>query len=257
MIDPKADVHLEAKIADDVVVGPWTVIGPEVEIGPGSWVGPHVVIKGPTKIGRNNQIFQFSSVGDAPQDVTYAGERTVLEIGDDNIIREYCMINRGTVKGGGLTKIGNKNFLMAYVHIAHDCHVGDHTIFANYAALSGHVNVEDYAIIGGYSAVHQFCTIGAHSFVAKATYLTKDVAPFVVVAGGHAPTTCGINSKGIKRRGFTSEDIENLRRAYKVIFRRGLTVQQALVELHEMLPNCAAIGDFISALEKSTRGIVR
>ena len=161
-------------------------------------------------------------------------KKTRLEIGDNNIIREYCMFNRGTVKGGGVTQIGNENFFMAYVHVAHDCMVQNHTLFANYAALSGHVIVEDYATIGGYSAVHQFCTIGSHSFIARATYVSKDVLPCVMVAG-YTASTCGLNTIGLRRRGYSSETIEHLRRAYKIIFRRSLTVQQALVELLEIV----------------------
>lgn len=256
VISEHAIIHPNAKIAEDVEIGPWTLIGADVEIGPGCWIGPHVVIKGPTTIGKNNKIFQFSSIGDAPQDVTYDGEDTRLEIGDNNIIREYCMINRGTTKGGSLTKIGDENFLMAYVHIAHDCLVGNQTIFANYAALSGHVTVEDYSIIGAYSGVHQFCTVGSYSFIAKATYITKDVIPYVTIAG-HTPSACGLNSVGLKRRGFTPETLENLRRAYKIVFRKGLTVQQALVELLEMAPVCPEVREIIDALQKSKRGIVR
>lgn len=256
MIDPKADIHPDAKIEDDVTIGPWTCIGPEVEIKAGSWVGPHVVIKGPTSIGRNNSIYQFSSIGDDPQDLTYRGEKTRLEIGDNNTIREYCMINRGSTKGDGVTSIGNKNYLMAYVHVGHDCIVGDNTIFNNYAALSGHVTVEDFAIIGGYSAVHQFCTIGAHSFIAKATYITKDVLPYMMIAG-HNAEPCGLNTVGLKRRGYSAERLENLRRAYKIIYRRGLTVQQAIEELTPLSAECPEVDNFINALKKSERGIVR
>ncbi len=256
MIDKHAIIHPSAKIADSVAIGPWTVVGADVEIGEGTWIGPHVVINGPTKIGKNNKIFQFSSIGDAPQDMTYKGENTCLEIGDGNTIREYCMINRGTVKGGGLTKIGNDNFLMAYVHIAHDCIVGNETMFANYAALSGHVIIEDYAIIGGYAAVHQFCTVGKYSFVTRATYITKDVIPFIIVAG-YNPEASGLNMVGLKRRGFSTETLENLRRAYKIVFRRSLTVQQALDELVELASVCPEVQQIIDALKKSERGIVR
>ena len=257
MIHELADVHPEAMIADDVEVGPWTSIGPRVEIGAGSWVGPHVVIKGPTKIGRNNKVYQFSSIGDDPQDVTYQGEDTFLEIGDNNVIREYCMINRGTVKGGGLTELGNNNFLMAYVHIGHDCHVSNDIIMTNYAALSGHVTIEDHAIIGGYSAIHQFCTIGKYSFVTKATYITKDVLPYIIVAGNSSPSAFGLNSVGLKRHGFAQETIDQLRRAYKIIFRKGNTVQQAIADLLEMVPGCPEIKSLIDAMQNSERGIVR
>lgn len=256
MIDSRVQIDPSAKIAEDVEIGPWTVIGPDVEIDSGCWIGPHVVINGPTRIGKNNKIHQFSSLGDAPQDVTYQGEDTVLEIGDNNVIREYCMLNRGTIKGGGRTKIGNNNYLMAYAHIGHDSIVGDNIIMVNYSALSGHVVVHDHAIIGGYSAVHQFCTVGSHAFIAKGTYVTKDVLPYIMIAG-HTPGACGLNTVGLKRRGFSTDAVESLRRAYKVIFRRGLTVQQAIVELLEMVPDCPEVRPLIEALQQSERGIVR
>ena len=256
MIDKHVVIHPSAHIAPDVEIGPWTVIGEHVEIDSGTQIGPHVVIKGPTKIGKNNKIFPFASIGEQPQDTTYAGEETRLEIGDGNIIREYCMFNRGTVKGGGVTRIGNQNFFMAYVHVGHDCLIENHTLFANYAALSGHVTVENYATIGGYSAVHQFCKIGAHSFIARATYVTKDVLPYVMAAG-YTASTCGLNTIGLRRRGFSSDTIEYLRRAYKIIFRRSLTVQQALVELLEIVSECEDVRLLIEALQHSKRGIVR
>ena len=256
MIDPRADVHSSAHIAPDVHVGPWTFIGADVEIGEGSWVGPHVVINGPTQIGKHNKIFQFSSIGDAPQDLGYAGEPTRLEIGDGNVFREYCTIHRGTVKGGGITQIGDQNFLMAYSHIGHDCKIGDHCIFVNYAALSGHAVVQNYAIIGAYSAVHQFCTVGRHAFIARATYVTKDVLPYVMVAG-YTASVYGINVVGLKRRGFTSETIESLKRAYKIIFRKDLIVSHAIEALGPMLIECPEVQDLIDLLQSSERGIVR
>lgn len=256
MIDSRAVIDPSAKIAKDVVIGPWTVIGPEVEVGSGTWIGPHVVIKGPTRIGQNNKIFQFASVGDDPQDKKYAGERTYLEIGNHNVIREYVTINRGTEQGGGVTKINNDNLLMAYVHIAHDCIIGNNTIFANYAALAGHVRVEDYAILSGFSAVHQFCVVGAHSFIAKATMVVKDVLPYVLVSGYEA-TTCGLNTEGLKRRGFSADTINNLKRAYKIIYRNGLTAAQAVEQLKEIALECAEAQLFVDSLQNSTRGIVR
>lgn len=256
MIDERAAVDPSAKIADDVTIGPWAVVGPDVEIGSGSWVGPHAVINGPTRIGKNNKIYQFASIGDAPQDIHYKGEPTELIIGDDNVIREYATINRGTVKGGGRTVIGHQNFIMAYVHIGHDCQVGNQITFASFCALSGHVTVEDYAIIGGYSAIHQFCTVGAYSFVAKACYVTKDVLPYMMIAG-HDAEACGLNLVGLKRRGFAVETIENIRRAYKIIFRRGLTVAQTIEELMGMTTECPEIQGFINGLQRSERGIVR
>lgn len=256
MIDKNAIIHPSAKLASDVSVGAGSVIGADVEIGEGTWIGPHVVIEGPTVIGRNNKIFQFASIGDEPQDITYQGEPTRLEIGDNNVIREYCMISRGTVKGGGVTRIGNHNFLMAYSHIGHDCMVGNHIIMVNYAALSGHVILHDYAIIGAYAAVHQFCHVGAYAFIARATYVTKDVLPYVMIAG-HTTSACGINTVGLRRRGFSSSVIDCLRRAYKIIYRKGLTVQQAVTELELMQQDCPEILPMIDVLNKSTRGIVR
>ena len=256
MISEHAIIHPSAKLGAGVTVGPGTIIGADVEIGEGTWVGPHVVIQGPTVIGKHNKIFQFASVGDEPQDVTYQGEPTRLIIGDHNIIREFCMISRGTVKGGGLTRLGDHNFLMAYSHIGHDCMVGNQVIMVNYSALSGHVLISDYAIIGAYAAVHQFCQVGAYAFIARATYVTKDVLPYVMIAG-HATSACGINTVGLRRRGFSSSAIDHLRRAYKVIFRKGLTVQQALIELDLMKGDCPEMLPMITALTESTRGIVR
>ncbi|WP_133127925.1 acyl-ACP--UDP-N-acetylglucosamine O-acyltransferase [Legionella nagasakiensis] len=256
MISEHAIIHPSAKLANGVAVGPGSIIGEDVEIGEGTWVGPHVVIQGPTRIGRYNKIFQFASVGDEPQDITYKGEPTRLEIGDHNIIREFCMISRGTVKGGGLTRLGNHNFLMAYTHIGHDCMVGDHVIMVNYSALSGHVIVNDYANIGAYAAVHQFCHVGAYAFIARATYVTKDVLPYVMIAG-HSTSACGINTVGLRRRGFSSTAIDYLRRAYKIIFRKGLTVQQAVAELELLQQDCPEVYPMIHALNQSTRGIVR
>lgn len=256
MIDERAMIHPSAKLAAGVTVGPGSVIGANVEIGENTWIGPHVVIEGPTVIGKNNKIFQFASVGDEPQDITYQGEPTRLEIGDNNVIREYCMISRGTVKGGGLTRIGNNNFFMAYSHVGHDCDVGNHTIMVNYSALSGHVIIHDYAIIGAYAAVHQFCHVGEYAFIARATYVTKDVLPYVMIAG-HLTSACGINTVGLRRRGFSSSAIDMLRRAYKIIFRKGLTVQQAVAELELMQVDCPEVIPMIEVLNNSSRGIVR
>jgi UDP-N-acetylglucosamine acyltransferase len=256
VISEHAIIHPSAKLGQNVVVGPGTIIGADVEIGDGTWIGPHVVIQGPTRIGQHNKIFQFASVGDEPQDVTYKGEPTRLEIGDHNTIREFCMISRGTVKGGGLTRLGNHNFLMAYSHIGHDCMLGNSITMINYSALSGHVTVADYAIIGGYAAVHQFCKIGLYAFIARATYVTKDVLPYVMIAG-HNTSACGINTVGLKRRGFSSEAVDTLRRAYKIIFRRGLTVQEAIEELQPLVAECPEVTPMIQSLQEATRGIVR
>ena len=256
MINEHAIIHPSAKLANDVTIGPGTIIGADVEIGEGTWVGPHVVIQGPTVIGKNNKIFQFASVGDAPQDKTYRGEPTRLEIGDNNIIREFCMISRGTEKGGALTRLGDHNFLMAYSHVGHDCMVGNHVSMVNYSALSGHVIVGDYANIGAYAAIHQFCHVGAYAFIARATYVTKDVLPYVMIAG-HSTSACGINTVGLRRAGFSSTAIDHLRRAYKIIFRKGFTVQQAVAELELLQKDCPEVLPMIDALNQSTRGIVR
>lgn len=256
MIDHRAEIHPGAKIANNVTIGPWTVVGDQVEIGEGTTIGPHVVLHGPTKIGKNNHIFQFSSIGECPQDKKYQGEDTLLEIGDNNTIREFCTINRGTTQGGGVTRIGNDNWIMAYVHIAHDCIVGNHTIFANNAALAGHVVVDDYVTLAAFSGIHQFCRIGEYSFIAKASYVTKDVLPYVLVSGYNA-SACGLNTVGLKRHGFSTDIVENLRRAYKIIFRQGLTVQQAIADLHELLVDCSEVRPLIQSLKTATRGIVR
>jgi UDP-N-acetylglucosamine acyltransferase len=254
-IDQRADIHPSARIAEGVTIGPWTVIGADVEIGEGTEVASHVVIKGPTRIGKNNKIYQFASVGEDPQDKKYNGEKTLLEIGDNNVIREFCTLNRGTAQGGGVTRIGDGNLFMAYVHIAHDCLIGNHTIFANNASLSGHVTVHDFVILGGFAAVHQFCVLGAHSFIAGTSRIVKDVVPFVLVTDEAKP--CGLNTEGLKRRGFTEETLTNLKRAYKIIYRRGLTIPQSIDELREMLAACPEIQLMIDLLERSERGISR
>lgn len=256
MIDPRAVIHPRAELASNVEVGPYTVIGPHVTIDAGTWIGPHVVINGPTRIGRENKIFQFASVGEIPQDKKYQGEETSLEIGDGNTIREYCTINRGTVQGGGVTRIGNDNWIMAYVHVAHDCVVGNHTVLANTVSLAGHVTIEDYVILGGFSKVHQFCTLGAHCFTAFDSGIAKDVPPYVMVSGFSAEPH-GLNVEGLRRRGFSTETIANLKRAYKIIYRSNLTVKEAIEQLKEMLPVCPEVGLMVTCLEKSERGIIR
>lgn len=256
MIDERAHISKSAKISKGVTIGPWSYIGDNVEIGENTTIGPHVVIKGPTKIGKDNNIFQFSSIGEISQDKKFEGEKTELIIGDGNTIRENVTINQGTAGGGGVTKIGNSNWVMANVHIAHDCMVGNYTTFANYAALAGHVIVEDYATIGGYSAVHQFCKIGAYSFIAKACYISMDVLPYMMIAG-YSPEACGLNSVGLRRHEFSADTIATLKKSYKIIFRKNLTVKQALVELEPLVLDCARVGGFIDALKSSTRGIVR
>lgn len=255
MIDERAIIDPSAKIAPNVTIGPWSMVGPEVEIGEGTTIGPHVVIKCSTVIGRNNKIGQFASLGEDPQHLNYKGEKTLLKIGDNNIIREFCTLNRGTIQGGGVTNVGDNNFLMAYVHIAHDCKVNDHAIFVNNASLAGHVTVQDYATIGAFVGIHQFCTIGAYSFI-TAAMVGKDVPPYVMVTGNTA-SVCGLNVVGLKRRGFSSQTITLLRRAYNIMFRRGLEMKQASLELEDMLADCPEVQLFLDAMNNSTRGLVR
>lgn len=254
MIDKTAIIDPSAKIASNVHIGPYSVIGPDVEIGEGTWIGPHVVIQGPTKIGRDNKIFQFSSIGEVPQDLKYKGEKTILEIGDRNSIREFCTIHRGTVQDKGTTKIGNDNLFMNYVHIAHDCVVGNHTIFANNASLAGHVTVEDYVTLGGFSGVFQFCRVGAHSFISTNSVVIKDVPPYVKVSGYYAKPY-GLNTVGLQRRGFAEDALSQLRRAYKIIYRNGLTVAKAIEELQKL--GTPEIHQLIHFIENSNAGIVR
>lgn len=255
MIHQTAIIDPSARIADNVQIGPWSIIGPNVEIGEDTWIGPHVVIQGPTKIGKNNKIYQFASVGEDSQDKKFRGQSAWLEIGDNNVIREFCTINRGS--GDNLkTLIGNDNLFMAYVHIAHDCIVGNHTIFANNATLAGHVTVEDYAILSGFSGSFQFCRIGAHAFLSMGAQVEKDVPPFVKVAGFYAKPF-GLNTVGMKRRGFASETMLYLRRAYKVIYRKGLTIKDALEQLHQMLVDCPEVQLYIDFIQNSERGLVR
>ncbi|MBI5447639.1 MAG: acyl-ACP--UDP-N-acetylglucosamine O-acyltransferase [Gammaproteobacteria bacterium] len=258
MIHPTAVIHPSAVIANHVEIGPWTVIGANVEIGDNTWIGPHVVIHGPAKIGENNKIYQFASVAEDPQDKGYVDEQTYLTLGDNNIVREFCTLHRGTPTGRGTTEIGHDNMFMAYSHVAHDCKIGDHTIFTNNASLAGHVVVGDYAIIGAFSAVHQFCHIGAHSFIARATMVPKDVLPYVLISGsGQDASTFGINSRGLSRRGFSTETVRQLKQAYKIIFRQGNTVEQALEELYEMVGSCPEIEPLITGLKNADRGIIR
>ncbi|HEV2614166.1 MAG TPA: acyl-ACP--UDP-N-acetylglucosamine O-acyltransferase [Gammaproteobacteria bacterium] len=258
MIDSHAIISPKAKLGKNVTVGPFSIISDDVEIGDNTWIGPHVLIKGPTKIGTGNKIFQFASVGEDSQDKKYAGEKTFLEIGNDNVIREGCTLNRGNAQFGGITKIGNDNLFMAYAHVAHDCEISNNIILANNVALAGHVKVEDYAILSAFSMVHQFCVIGAHSFIAAGTGASKDVLPYVLVSGtAHDSSVFGLNSVGLKRRGFSEETLLNLKRAYKIIFRQNLPVAEAIVQLEGMVSECPEVDLFITALKNSSRGITR
>ena len=256
MIHPTAIIEPGAQIASDVEIGAYSIIGPHVEIGSGTKIGAHAVIKGHTRIGRNNRIYQFVSLGEIPQDKKYAGEPTRLEIGDNNEIREFCTFNIGTAQDVGVTRIGNNNWIMAYVHLAHDCQIGNHTIFANNAQLAGHVTVEDFAILGGFTVVHQFCRIGAHSITAMGTILLQDIPPYVTVSGNPA-SPHGINSEGLKRRGFSADAILEIRRAYKTLYKSGLSLQEAKEALFSKVAAHAELGPFLEFINGSKRGIVR
>jgi UDP-N-acetylglucosamine acyltransferase len=256
LIHPQAIVDPSARLAEDVEVGPWTLIGPEVEIGAGSRIASHVVIKGPTRIGVGNRIFQFATVGEECQDKKYRGEPTRLEIGDHNVIREGVTLHRGTVQDAGVTRLGSHNLLMAYVHVAHDCVVGDHVIMANNAALAGHVHVGDHAVLGGFTAVHQFCRIGPHAMCGAGSVVLKDV-PAYVMASGNSAHPHGINLEGLRRRGFSAQALATLRRAYKAIYRQGLTVEQALAALAALAVEEPAVLPLIESLQTSSRGIIR
>jgi UDP-N-acetylglucosamine acyltransferase len=254
VIHPTAIIDSSASLDDSVHVGPYCVIGAQVEIGSGTRLDSHVVINGPTKIGRDNRIAQFNSIGDDPQDRKFNGEDTRLEIGDNNVIREFCTFNRGTVGGGGLTKIGDDNWIMAYVHVAHDCVVGNQVTMANASTLAGHVTVGDFVTFGAFTVVHQFCAIGAYAFSAMSTVIFKDVPPYLMIAG-NAARPHGLNSEGLKRRGFNSEVMRELKQAYRNLYRRALSLEQALEALDAQdSPQVGAMSEFVRA---STRGIVR
>lgn len=256
MIHATAIVARGARIHGDVIVGPYAVIGEDVEIGAGTRIEGHVVVKGPTKIGRDNHIFQFASIGDDPQDKKYGGERTELVIGDRNTIRECCTINRGTIQDRGVTRVGNDNWLMAYVHIAHDCQVGDHTIFANNASIAGHVIVGDWVMLGGFTTAHQFCRIGPHALTSMFSYVTKDIPAFVTAAGRPA-TPRGINAEGLKRRDYAAEQVRNIREAYRTLYRRGLKLEEALAELAERATTQPELQPLVASLRDSRRGLAR
>lgn len=256
MIDERAIVAREARIHENVSIGPYAVIGPDVEIGAGTRIESHVVIKGPTTIGVDNHIYQFASIGDDPQDKKYGGERTRLEIGDRNTIREACTINRGTVQDAGVTRIGDDNWIMAYAHIAHDCIVGNQTVFANNASIAGHVEVGDWVILGGFTAVHQFCRIGAHAMTSMFTYLTKDVPCYLIVSGRPAEPR-GVNIEGLKRRGFDASAIRNIREAYRVLYRQGLKLEEAQARIEQQAATAPELEPFVASLRETPRGLIR
>lgn len=256
MIHPTAIVDPGAKLGANVSVGAYSIIGPHVEIGDNTEIGPHVVIKGHTRIGRDNRIFQFASLGEVPQDKKYAGEETRLEIGDRNTIREFCTFNLGTAQDAGVTRIGNDNWVMAYVHIAHDCQVGNHTTFANNTQLAGHVHVDDWAILGGFTGVHQFCRVGAHVMTAVGSVVLQDVPPYLMAAGNTAQPY-GINVEGLKRRGFSAEAISALKRSYRTIYKSGLMLEEAKGKLVEQAQEHSEVQLFVDFLNVSKRGIIR
>ncbi len=254
-IDPRAVVDSSAVIADDVEIGPWTLIGPDVEIGAGSKIASHVVVKGPTRIGEHNQIFQFSTIGEDTPDMKYQGEPTRLEIGDHNIIREGVTVHRGTVQDNSLTSIGNHNLLMAYSHIGHDCIVGDHVILVNHAALAGHVVVEDWAILSGYTLVHQHCRIGAHAYAGMASHIVKDVPAYMLVLGQPAVVRT-INIEGLRRRDFSKQTIATIKKAYRILYRHDLPLDQALQEIKSLSDQEPALQALVDSVESSKRGLL-
>lgn len=256
MIHPTAIIADNAVIADDVEIGPYSIIGNDVEIQSGTRIDSHVVIGGPTKIGRDNHIYQFASVGDDPQDKKYAGEQTRLIVGDRNIIREFCTISRGTALGEGETVVGDDNLIMAYVHIAHDCVIGDKTVMANNATLAGHVSVGDWVIFGGFSGVHQFCKIGAHAFVGMYAAINRDVPAYTMVSG-YPAVPKGINSEGLKRRDFSPEQIRNIKDAYRLVYRKGLKLADAIEEISSRAASEPELELFLDSLRSSERGLAR
>ncbi|MCG8379692.1 MAG: acyl-ACP--UDP-N-acetylglucosamine O-acyltransferase [Proteobacteria bacterium] len=238
-------------------MGPWSIIGGGVEIAAGTVIGSHTVISGPSRIGKDNRIFHFCSIGEDPQDKKYKEDKnSCLEIGNGNTIREFCTINRGTEDGGGVTRVGDENWIMAYVHIAHDCVVGDNTVFANNASLAGHVTIDDHVILGGFTGVHQFCRIGQYSFSAISSIIVKDVPPYLMVSGNTA-SPAGLNREGLKRHNFSSDEINTLRKAYKVLYREGNTVNQALEQLEQIAGESEVVKPFVEFIRASDRGIIR
>ncbi len=256
MIHPTAIIDPTAELAEDVSIGPYSIVGPGVQIDAGTVVGSHVVIKGPTFIGKDNRIFQFSSVGEDTQDMKYRGEPTRLEVGDRNIIREYCTIHRGTVQDKSITQVGSDNLLMAYTHVAHDCIVGDHVIMANAASIAGHVQVESHAILGGFTLVHQFCKIGQYSFSAMGSILSRDIPPYVLV-GGQPTKPHGINAVGLERQGFSQDAIRQIKKAYKIVYKSGLKLEASIEALEEMAEETPEVDCMVTFLKQTQRSILR
>lgn len=257
MIHPTAQIDPSARIGANVTIGAYTIVGADVSIGEGTVVGPHVVIEGPTRIGRDNRISQFASIGGPPQDKKFSGERTELEIGDRNLIREFVTINRGTGEGGSLTRVGNDNWLLAYVHIAHDCIVGNNVVFSNYSALAGHAEIGDWTILSGYSGVHQFCKVGAHAFIGMGCLVGSDVPPFVMMANEARGRPRGINSEGLKRRGFDAARIGAIKRAYRTLFMAGLPLAEAREQLEAQAQESEDVREMLAFLDRSERSLAR
>ena len=257
MIHPTAQIDSSARIGANVTIGAYTIVGADVSIGDGTVIGPHVVIEGPTRIGRENRISQFASIGGPPQDKKFSGERTELEIGDRNLIREFVTINRGTGEGGSLTRVGNDNWLLAYVHIAHDCIVGNHVVFSNYSALAGHAEIGDWTILSGYSGVHQFCKVGAHAFIGMGCLVGSDVPPFVMMANEARGRPRGINSEGLKRRGFDAARIGAIKRAYRTLFMAGLPLAEAREQLEVQAKESEDVREMLAFLDRSERSLAR
>ncbi|MBI4356275.1 MAG: acyl-ACP--UDP-N-acetylglucosamine O-acyltransferase [Gammaproteobacteria bacterium] len=258
MISKSAIIDRDAKIGHHVFIGAYSIIGSGVEIGDNTWIGPHVVISGPTRIGENNKIFQFASIGEAPQDKSYNGEPTRLEIGDGNTIREYCTLSRGTAKDKKVTRVGCDNWLMANTHIAHDCKVGDHNVFANNTALAGHVTIGNHITLGGFTGIHQFCRIGDYCFLGRAALISKDVPPYLLAAGceGRRTQVFGLNLVGLKRHHFPPETILALKRAYRILYRKKLSLEQALLSLEELCHDSSHVKYFLKFVRQSKRGIL-
>lgn len=256
MLDARAIIDPAARLGSNVSVGPFSIIESDVELGDGTQVGPHVVIRSGTRMGRNNRVFQFASIGEDPQDKKYAGEPTRLEIGDGNTFREFCTLNRGTAQDAGVTRLGNGNWLMAYTHVAHDCVIGNEVILANAATLAGHVTVGDFTILGGFAGVHQFCQIGEHAFIGNNCGITRDVPPYVLI-GGPPAVPRGVNSEGLKRRGFDRNQIRNIKAAYKTVYRSELRLEEAIAELEPALADRPELETFVAFLKNTRRSLLR
>jgi len=256
MIHKTAIIDPSANIAVDVSIGAYSIIGANVEIDSNCEIGPHVVINGPTKIGKGNKIYQFSSIGEDPQDKKYAGEATLLEIGDNNLIRECVTINRGTIQGGGITKIGSNNWIMAYVHVAHDCILGNDNIIANNASLAGHVVIDDFVVLGGFSLISQFNKIGSYAFSAMGSVISRNVPPYVLVSG-HMAKPIGVNVEGLRRRQFSEDQIKNIKQAYKLVYRSGLRIDEAELKLEQLSQNQPELAILCAFLNTQQGGIIR